>query len=167
MNARDQRRLYRQQAWLAANQWLPKQPSDPDLRIGDTERTAATEALQQHYAEGRLDADELEERLDATLSAKTEGELRAVLRDLPGPHPWDTAAQLHKHHSRHPRPRGHHLPHRGAGFLKAPLLFFLVVILPVSFIFHIPWLIGVGFRVLLVLWIAGMVFGYVHRRRHR
>ena len=56
-----------------------------DLRVGDAERTRVTEALHDHFAQGRLTRDELEERLDATLAAKTVGDLRRVTRDLPGP----------------------------------------------------------------------------------
>jgi Domain of unknown function (DUF1707) len=58
-----------------------------DLRVGDAERTRVTEALHDHFAQGRLTRDELDERLDATLSAKTYGDLRRVTRDLPGPEP--------------------------------------------------------------------------------
>jgi hypothetical protein len=43
--------------------------------------------LRDHYAEGRLSPDELDERLTAALNAKTSGELRRVLADLPGPGP--------------------------------------------------------------------------------
>lgn len=54
------------------------------LRIGDAERDAVTSALHEHFAQGRLDRDELEERLNATLSAKTFGDLEAITADLPG-----------------------------------------------------------------------------------
>ncbi|MDL4774888.1 MULTISPECIES: DUF1707 SHOCT-like domain-containing protein [Thermomonosporaceae] len=56
-----------------------------DLRIGDAERDAATAALHDHFAAGRLDRAELDQRLGAALGAKTRGDLRGVLRDLPGP----------------------------------------------------------------------------------
>jgi Domain of unknown function (DUF1707) len=54
-----------------------------DLRIGDVERDAAAEALSAHYAAGRLDRVELEERLSATYAAKTGDELQPLLADLP------------------------------------------------------------------------------------
>src|SRR5262245_53514330 len=57
------------------------------MRVGDAERTRVTEALHDHFAQGRLTRDELDERLDATLSAKTFGELRKITRDLPGTAP--------------------------------------------------------------------------------
>jgi Flp pilus assembly protein TadB len=61
------------------------------LRIGDAERDQMTTALHEHFAQGRLTSEELEERLDATLSAKTVGELRAVSRDLPDSQVMPTA----------------------------------------------------------------------------
>ena len=41
--------------------------------------------LREHYAEGRLSSEELEERITATFNAKTFGDLRAVIADLPDP----------------------------------------------------------------------------------
>ncbi|MEV8634994.1 DUF1707 domain-containing protein [Streptosporangium sp. NPDC051023] len=60
-----------------------------DLRIGDAERDAAMEALREHYAQGRLTHEELDERLDMVLSARTGRDLAlagAELPDLYGPH---------------------------------------------------------------------------------
>jgi hypothetical protein len=58
--------------------------SGPDqMRIGDAERDALTAALHEHFAQGRLDRDELDERLGAALAAKTVGDLRPILHDLP------------------------------------------------------------------------------------
>ncbi len=54
------------------------------LRVGDAERDEVTSALHEHFAQGRLDREELDERLSSSLSAKTAGDLREVLRDLPG-----------------------------------------------------------------------------------
>jgi hypothetical protein len=58
-----------------------------DLRVGDAERTRVTEALHDHFAQGRLTRDELDERIEAALSAKTFGDLRQITRDLPGLEP--------------------------------------------------------------------------------
>lgn len=41
--------------------------------------------MQQAFAEGRLDDAEFDERMRATLAAKTNGELDALLTDLPAP----------------------------------------------------------------------------------
>jgi len=54
------------------------------LRIGDAERDAAAADLGEHFAAGRLDLDELHERLDEVFSAKTRGQLSRTMADLPG-----------------------------------------------------------------------------------
>jgi hypothetical protein len=56
---------------------------DLDLRIDDRQREEAATALREHAAAGRLTVAELEERLEATLTARTGRELRAPLADLP------------------------------------------------------------------------------------
>lgn len=56
---------------------------DPRTRIGDAERDRATSELGQHYADGRLDHEEYDERLDAIWSAKTSADLDVVFHDLP------------------------------------------------------------------------------------
>jgi hypothetical protein len=59
-----------------------KTPTGP-LRIGDAERERTAELLRAHAAAGRLDADELEERLERTYSARYAADLEAVLAELP------------------------------------------------------------------------------------
>jgi hypothetical protein len=58
-----------------------------NMRISDADRDHVVERLREHYADGRLTSDELDERITATLSAKTYGDLRAVMADLPEPQP--------------------------------------------------------------------------------
>ena len=61
-------------------------PSDvPSVRIGTAEREAAASALSEHFAAGRLDQDELEERLDRAYAAKTGADLEPLFQDLPRP----------------------------------------------------------------------------------
>ena len=55
----------------------------PGMRAGDADRDAAAAALGEHFAHGRLTLDELNARLDATLTATTHGELSRATRDLP------------------------------------------------------------------------------------
>jgi hypothetical protein len=57
--------------------------STDQLRVGDAERDEVASALHEHFARGRLDREELDERLSAALSAKTVGDLREITRDLP------------------------------------------------------------------------------------
>ncbi len=54
------------------------------LKASDADRDQIAERLRKATAEGRLLAEELEERLEATFSARTYGELDAVVADLPG-----------------------------------------------------------------------------------
>jgi len=54
------------------------------LRASDEDRDQIAERLRKATGEGRLLAEELEERLEATFSARTYGELDAVVADLPG-----------------------------------------------------------------------------------
>ncbi len=53
------------------------------LRASDAERELVAERLRQATAEGRLLAEELEERLSRALRARTYGELDALVADLP------------------------------------------------------------------------------------
>jgi len=54
-----------------------------NLRVGDADREATAAQLREHYADGRLTLDELNERLDQTFAAKTKADLNTVMRDLP------------------------------------------------------------------------------------
>jgi hypothetical protein len=56
---------------------------DPNLRAADADREATGERLRHHHAEGRLDTEELQERIDRCYQAKTVGELERLLSDLP------------------------------------------------------------------------------------
>lgn len=53
------------------------------LRASDADRESVAERLRDAAAEGRLEAAELEHRLEVALSARTYGELSAVIADLP------------------------------------------------------------------------------------
>src|SRR5262249_2574811 len=57
------------------------------MRTSDADRERVTARLRDHFADGRLTRDELDERIAAALNAKTFGELRRVLADLPEPRP--------------------------------------------------------------------------------
>ncbi len=56
----------------------------PDMmRIGDAERERAAEDLRTHVVAGRLTMEEYSERLEAVYDARTFGDLRPVMIDLP------------------------------------------------------------------------------------
>ena len=56
---------------------------DSLIRASDADREAVTEQLRRAAGEGRLEPEELEDRLHATLRARTYGELDRVRSDLP------------------------------------------------------------------------------------
>jgi hypothetical protein len=63
------------------------QPRDPSqMRVSDAERHVVAELLRTAAGEGRLDLDELDQRLEATYAAKTYADLVPILADLPGSH---------------------------------------------------------------------------------
>jgi len=59
----------------------------PAIRASDRERDAATQRLQEAFAEGRLDDAEFDQRMRTALSARTRPELDGLLADLPQPSP--------------------------------------------------------------------------------
>jgi hypothetical protein len=61
------------------------------MRVSDAEREAAAAELREHFASGRLNQDELDERLASVFAAKTRGDLNAIFTDLPSSgHGWAT-----------------------------------------------------------------------------
>lgn len=66
---------------------VPETIPDQDVRASDGERDAAVSALAAHYADGRLERAEFDQRADSALAARTRDQLRALFTDLPGPIP--------------------------------------------------------------------------------
>lgn len=69
----------------------PEKPL-PELRASDADRDRVAERLRDALAEGRLDMEEFEERLEAAYRSRTYAELEPLTRDLPpagvpSPHP--------------------------------------------------------------------------------
>jgi hypothetical protein len=67
------------------------------LRASDTDREQLVEVLKAAFSEGRLDQDEYTSRMEQAYSAKTYGELRGLVADLPGP-----PAQVPYRYTRYP-----------------------------------------------------------------
>ena len=104
--------------------------SDEQLRIGDAEREHAAAALGEHFAQGRITADEHAERLDQVWAARTRAELQPVFRDLPDPARRTTPDT---------RPRGYQARHGGP-----PRLFFVVlaVLVVLTVLTHLPFVVA-------------------------
>ena len=108
---------------------------DDALRVSDDDRRRVIEQLRTHTADGRLSLDEFAGRVGEAWGSTTYGELRSVLRDLPGA--ATTAPQRPVHRSR-PRPRA----------MPLPLLVALLVVVGSVLMSHFAWwLIPVGFWV--------------------
>jgi Domain of unknown function (DUF1707) len=58
-------------------------PDNRNLRVSHGDRDEVAEQLRVAAGDGRLTADELDERLETALTARTYGELEALLVDLP------------------------------------------------------------------------------------
>jgi ferric-dicitrate binding protein FerR (iron transport regulator) len=67
----------------------PTEPSAAHgaLRASDADRERTAAALRRHHLDGRLDTDELQERLGRCYAARTAAELAALLADLPADEP--------------------------------------------------------------------------------
>jgi hypothetical protein len=57
--------------------------STADVRVSDLDRERLAVELRDHATDGRLEMDELEQRLELVYAARTRGELEALARDLP------------------------------------------------------------------------------------
>jgi hypothetical protein len=99
------------------------------MRTSDAERQRVADFLRDCCAEGRLDPQELEDRLDRLFAGGTVSDVRRLVADLPGGDavvPRYGGAALWRVAPPPPAPRGHRLP-RGLvpliGFAIAAVLF--------------------------------------------
>jgi Domain of unknown function (DUF1707) len=58
-------------------------PSEGSVRVSDEQRERAAQEIREHYAAGRLNDDELDNRVQAAYKAQTKDELQRVRADLP------------------------------------------------------------------------------------
>jgi hypothetical protein len=63
--------------------WTRMTGPDPNLRAADADRERVAERLREGHAEGRLDIEEFQDRLQRCYESKTLGELRELVGDLP------------------------------------------------------------------------------------
>ena len=132
------------------------------MRISDSDRDRATAQLRDYYAEGRLTSEELDERVTAALSARTAGDLRRVMADLPvapaaqggAPNTPPFAAPPWAYRRRGPR-----------------LLPVLLLILLAAVLLPGGWIFFALLKVFLLFWLivalAGLVGAAVFRHRIR
>jgi hypothetical protein len=118
----------------------PEPPRGP-VRVGDADRERVVELLRGHAAAGRIDADELEERLEQAYAARYAADFDVVLAELPAePEP----------RRRPPRARAPYLP-------AFPIA--LVALIAVAALSGTWWLLW-------LIWPLVVVLGPGHRYRH-
>jgi hypothetical protein len=104
------------------DQW--NEPRDATVRAADEDRERVAETLREQHVAGRIDTDELQERLDRCYAAKTYGELHQLVADLPREDPVHDA----------PRPR------RLPALALLPLLPLLIAAIALTG-GHLVWLV--------------------------
>jgi hypothetical protein len=139
--------------------------TDQSIRLSDAEREAAAGDLGEHFAQGRLTADEHAERLERIWGAKTRGEIAPIFRDLPSPYADVAATPAQPRGDGQYWNAGLRLSRRG---VPAPLLVVLAVLIAVSAIAHFPFfLLGLALVWFVVLRHRAPRHAWVHDRHHR
>jgi hypothetical protein len=116
-----------------------------NLRAADADRERIADRLRKSHAEGRLDMDEFQERLERCYQSKTLGELAALVKDLP------------RESEQPSRSVGPWRPSRWLGLPLMPILIALVVVSAAAGHHHAFW-----------LWIPlGLLFWRMSWWRHR
>lgn len=136
---------------------------DDQFRTSDADRDRVAAQLREHFAAGRLTREELDERLTVALSARTHGDLRRVLADLPGPGLAPRPAQLP------PRVAPPWLAARRRPRILplAALVLVAALVIPGA-----GWVVLAFFQVLLLAWLAACLAGIflagrIYRRARR
>ena len=70
---------------LAVMEGELERPDPSRMRVSDADRHRVADILRDAAAEGRIDIEELDERLESTYAAKTYGDLVPITSDLPVP----------------------------------------------------------------------------------
>ncbi len=122
--------------------------SDQQMRVSDAERQAAADRLAEHYADGRLDRAEFDERVGRAMSAKTQADLGALFADLP-----ETGAPAGPAAPEGPRRRHRH------PVLSLVLIVVIILAAAHAVLFAGPWL-WLGVLAVALLW------GRAVSRRH-
>ena len=120
------------------------------LRIGDAERDRAISALGDHFAAGRLNTEEFEQRVDQAIRARFSEDLEPLFVDLPRTAEPNTESQSHQRSD--------------ATLAWSPVVWFapLIVICAVvaAVILSAPWLVW------MFIWVFLITGFFRHRRRH-
>jgi DUF1707 SHOCT-like domain len=124
---------------------------DDSIRVSDADRDRVTAQLRDHFAAGRITPGELDERLSAALNAKTFGDLRRIMADLPRPVPAPPGAAP---------PPLQAAPAWAARRRHPPFPPLILLALPAALL--IPgtgWLLAAFVNVILLFWLMTFVVG--------
>jgi Domain of unknown function (DUF1707) len=148
---------FRTPTWLLGPGRAPS-----DLRVSDAERQAVADQLSKHFADGRLDQAEFDERLSQAMSAKTYHDLDGLLTDLPSTEASGGAGLP---------PAGGRVTGRAAGSVPQrrvarPLLLIVAAIVVLSIAGHAAaWAFG-GWLWITVIILVVVAFARRSRRTH-
>jgi hypothetical protein len=112
--------------------------NDQHLRMSDAEREQAAAELGEHYAEGRLTAEEHSERLDRIWAARTRAELAPVFSDLPGRFGPQSGPPSFTASSFTTPFGGYAAPARRRRGLPVPVMVILAVLVVATVVSHLP-----------------------------
>ena len=123
--------------------WFTGPSSDEHMRVSDAERQAVADRLAEHFADGRLDQAEFDDRVGRAMNAKTRADLSGLFSDLP-----ETGASA--------------VPDRPLRRRRHPILLVALVVLFIMATAHavlwVTWpLLWIGFLVAIVLVATGTV----------
>jgi hypothetical protein len=129
----------------------PAAPTTP-IRIGDAERDEAVSDLGEHFAAGRLDREEFDDRADRAMQARFSTDLTPLFADLPAAKPVAPST-----------PSG---PGRAGGpppWAYAMWLFPVLLVAAVAgaVLLHAPFILWIGMWMLVIAKITG------HKHRYR
>jgi len=117
--------------------------ADQHMRVSDAERQEVADRLAEHFASGRLDQAEFDDRVGRAMGAKTRADLGGLFADLP-----ETGAPVVPEHPRSRR-RGRH-----PILLLAVVIALIVVGTHVLSWMFVPWL-WIAFLAVAVLFLTG------------
>ena len=120
------------------------------MRVSDSERERVAQFLREQALEGRLDHEELEERIGGAYHAKTAGELQDLIEDLP--HRRVAAAPARRPAPRHRRNGPHPLAIAGMCLLA-------LLVLPTLAAGGIAVVFAVVAAVAIAVFVLGFLFG--------
>jgi hypothetical protein len=128
------------------------------MKASDSDRDAVVSDLGEHFQAGRLTAGEFDERMGRALAARTWGELRGLLADLPATQAGPRAAATRSLSTG---------PRRSSGrFVPAPIavLAGIGIAVAVLNVAHVGW--GFIWLLLPVLLVARRLTGYAGAPKH-